>query len=148
MNETLKILIVDDDRNITQLITEAFRMDGFDQVEWASNGLEAINKYESHNPDIVFMDISMPIMDGYDAICKIKSLNPNAKIIVLTGNPSDPRARKILREGLSGSVIQKPVRLNLLRSILYSHAAGSSEGGSVPPPYQVPDQKPSFGSPI
>jgi len=148
MSNIFKILIVDDDKNISKIMTEAFKMEGFEAVEWASNGIEAIDKYSSQLPDIVFMDISMPVMDGYDASRRIKDIDPNAKIIILTGNPGDPRVRSILSEGLSKRIIQKPVRLNQLKSIVCFHAARRSESDQVPPAYQVPKKERPLGSSV
>ena len=133
MTKFVRILVVDDDATISQLIAEMLFLDGFKDVQWASNGVEAVNLYRTFMPDLVLMDISMPVMDGYEASCRIKSLDPDAKIVVLTGNPGDPRARRILAEGIAETVIPKPVRLQELRDIIRSKAAGAPAPDTTPP---------------
>jgi len=106
-----KILIVDDEQFITELISEALHMEGDFDVERAFNGQEAVEKYQTFMPDLVLMDIEMPVMDGYESSSKIKSINPEARILVLTGNPGDSRARRTISEGIALSLLEKPVRL-------------------------------------
>jgi len=57
------------------------------------------------------MDVEMPVMDGYESSSKIKSFDPNARILVLTGNATDCRARRTIEEGIALILLQKPVRL-------------------------------------
>ncbi len=106
-----KILVVDDEQFITDLISEALHLEGDFNVERANNGQEAVEKYRSFMPDLVLMDIEMPIMDGYESSSIIKSINPKAKILVLTGNPGDSRARRTISEGIAVTLLEKPVKL-------------------------------------
>ncbi|MFP4037576.1 MAG: response regulator transcription factor, partial [Desulfobacteraceae bacterium] len=100
MQESLRVLVVDDDPAVTDLLVEGLKIQGFNQVERASEGREAVEKYRMFLPQVVIMDLAMPVMDGYQASLRIKSLDPSARIIILTGNPDDPRAGRILSEGL------------------------------------------------
>ncbi|MBW1722035.1 MAG: response regulator [Deltaproteobacteria bacterium] len=113
-----KILVVDDERLLTTLMSESLRMEGNFSVEQASNGQEGLEKYKSFHPDLVLMDIEMPVMDGYESSREIKSFDPKAKILVLTGNPSDHRARKTISEGIALTLLEKPVRLKELNRII------------------------------
>lgn len=78
------ILIVDDSilmrRNLRLLLTEA----GHKVVAEASNGMEAYKEYAKHQPDLVTMDITMPVMSGLDALKKIIATYPDAKIIMIS----------------------------------------------------------------
>lgn len=66
----------------------------------------------------------MPVMDGYESSFKIKSMDPNARILVLTGNPGDIRAKKTINEGLALRLLRKPVKLmDLNRTISDNLAA-------------------------
>jgi len=53
----------------------------------------------------------MPVMDGYESSHMIKTFDPNARILMLTGNPGDFRARRTIEEGIALTLIQKPVKL-------------------------------------
>jgi CheY-like chemotaxis protein len=106
-----KVLIVDDERSLSELIMESLMIFGDYYVESANNGSEAFEKYKTFLPDIVVMDVEMPVMDGYESSHKIKSFDPNARILMLTGNPGDFRARRTIEEGIALTLIQKPVKL-------------------------------------
>ena len=106
-----KILIVDDEKTLSELILESLQLVGDYDVERAFNGQEAFDKYRAFLPDLVIMDIEMPIMDGYESSYKIKSFDPSAKILMLTGNPGDSRARRTIEEGIALTLLQKPVKL-------------------------------------
>lgn len=69
----VKILIVDDEKTNRMVLKAMLHKDGFDTV-MAENGQEAIEQFEQERPDMVLMDVMMPVMDGYDATIKIKKL--------------------------------------------------------------------------
>ncbi len=106
-----KVLIVDDEKSLSELIMESLNLVGGFVVERAFNGEEAVEKYKAFAPDIVVMDVEMPVMDGYESSSKIKSMDPDARILVLTGNPGDVRAKKTINEGLALRLLKKPVKL-------------------------------------
>jgi CheY-like chemotaxis protein len=106
-----KVLIVDDEETLSEVIMESLCRKGDYSVERAFNGQDALNKYKVFLPDIVVMDVEMPIMDGYESSLKIKSFDPEARILVLTGNPGDSRARRSIEEGIALTLLQKPIRL-------------------------------------
>jgi len=106
-----KVLVVDDETSISDLITKALTMMGDYYVERASNGQEAFEKYKSFLPDIVVMDLEMPVMDGYESSSRIKSFDPAARILVLTGNPGHSKASKIIKEGIALTLLKKPVKI-------------------------------------
>jgi two-component system chemotaxis response regulator CheY len=108
-----KILIVDDNDTIYGLFKDFFEAKGY-FAEIAHNGLEGVNKYRILKPDVVLMDLQMPVMNGYESSKGIKNYDPNAKIVMLTGYSQDPLAKKSLREGYVSTVIPKPCNLNNL----------------------------------
>ncbi len=106
-----RILIVDDEPSLTALLSEVLEIEGTYVVHSASDGLEGLQKYKEFSPDLVIMDMNMPIMNGYDSSRQIKSYDQDARILVLTGNTSDSRAQKTLKEGFALALLQKPMRL-------------------------------------
>ena len=119
-----KVLIVDDEKSLSELIMESLNLVGGFIVERAFDGKEGVEKYKAFAPDIVVMDVEMPVMDGYESSFKIKSMDPNARILVLTGNPGDIRAKKTINEGLALRLLRKPVKLmDLNRTISDNLAA-------------------------
>ncbi len=116
-----KVLIVDDEKVLSEVIMASLSMKGDYNVETAFNGQEALDKYKAFLPDIVVMDVEMPVMDGYESSSKIKSFDPEARILVLTGNPGDSRARRTIEEGIALTLLKKPIRLIDLNRTISEH---------------------------
>ena len=79
-----KILIIDDHDNVRLLFEEAFEAAGYQVLE-AADGRQGIDTYTAENPDIVLTDIEMPVLDGHAVIREIRKINPDAKVIAVTG---------------------------------------------------------------
>ncbi len=116
-----KILIVDDDNAISKSLLEILNMEGFDTVDSASNGLAGLEKYKEMRPDLVIMDIEMPIMNGYESSQKIKEIDPDANILVLTGTPDNIYAKKTIEEGYASILLKKPITWRNLRQTIESY---------------------------
>lgn len=78
------ILIVDDSPMIHNLLKKMLRENGYEVCGDAKNGEEALLLFEQGNPDLVFMDVTMPVMDGITAAKTLKKKHPDARIIMLT----------------------------------------------------------------
>jgi two-component system, chemotaxis family, chemotaxis protein CheY len=76
------ILIVDDAAFMRMMIKDILSKNGYTVVGEAENGLKAVEKYKELTPDLVIMDITMPEMDGIQAVKQIKGINGGAKIIM------------------------------------------------------------------
>jgi len=76
------VLIVDDAAFMRMMIKDILVKNGYNVVGEAENGLRAIQKYKELSPDLVIMDITMPDMDGIQAVRQIKKINADAKIIM------------------------------------------------------------------
>jgi len=76
------ILVVDDAAFMRMMIKDVLSKNGYEILGEAENGQKAIEKYEELNPDLVIMDITMPEVDGIQAVKEIKKIDGNAKIIM------------------------------------------------------------------
>src|SRR5687768_18504791 len=68
-------------------------------VAEAGNGLEAIRAYEQHRPDVTLLDLRMPVMEGVEAVRRIRELDPHALVIVLTTYDTDDEIASALKAG-------------------------------------------------
>ena len=75
-----KILLVDDDTQFLEATEYMLKYENYEVIT-AKNGEEAVKKYKETNPNIVLMDLKMPVLNGYDAFFKIKNDDKNAKIV-------------------------------------------------------------------
>jgi two-component system chemotaxis response regulator CheY len=117
-----KVLVVDDSlslgRQLSQIITSSGE---FEVIGQAKNGAEAIQMYQTARPDIVCMDINMPVMDGMTALRTIVALDKNAKIVMITSlGGVGEKFTEVLKLGAK-NVISKPFQpdnvLNILRGL-------------------------------
>jgi len=79
-----KILIVDDSITSRKILKNILIENGHEVIGEAINGEDAISKFKELNPDIVTMDITMPVMDGLEALKKIMEINNSAKVVMVT----------------------------------------------------------------
>lgn len=77
-----RILIVDDAAFMRMMIRDILTKNGYEVCGEANDGAQAIEKYKELRPDLVTMDITMPEMDGIQALKEIKAFDPNAKVIM------------------------------------------------------------------
>jgi DNA-binding NarL/FixJ family response regulator len=91
-------------------------------IAQASNGLEAVQQFRSHRPDIALMDLQMPEMNGLDAMIAIRSEFPDAKIIVLTTYSGDVQVLRALKAGARAYLLKNTLHKNLLDTIRAVHS--------------------------
>ncbi|MFX1372152.1 MAG: response regulator [Promethearchaeota archaeon] len=106
----IKIFIVDDDDSILKLYKQFFEYKGFNVIDYAKDGNEAVNKYLRFKtkPDLVIMDYQMPFKNGIEATKEILKIDGNIKIILISGDCS------IKNEALAaGAIIFKKKPFNL-----------------------------------
>ncbi len=116
-----RILITDDHAESRSLLKQLLKSIGF-EVQEASNGQEAIELWSSWQPHLIWMDMRMPVMDGYEATQRIKASTKGATtpIIALTANTFEEEQSKILAAGCDG-FLRKPFREADIFEILSNH---------------------------
>ena len=117
--QAAKILVVDDDNAIRQILIEALTLDHQYLVEEASNGIEASIKLGTYRPDLLILDIFMPEMDGLE-VCRIINSEPELsemKVIITTGYPEHPKLDEVVALGYT-NIFSKPFDLlNFIQAI-------------------------------
>ena len=114
-----KAMIVDDEAEVREGIAERLDWErlGFDVAAQAENGLDAIEKAECNEVDLLITDIKMPFMDGLSMIAEFRMLHPSAKIVILTGFDDAEYARQAIKLGVTEYVL-KPVNAEELTGVL------------------------------
>lgn len=119
----IRVLTVDDHPVLREGIAAVLGSeDDIVLVAEASNGLEAIEQFRIHRPDVTLMDLQMPVMSGTDAIAEIRNEFPDARIIVLTTYGGDAQAVRAFKAGASGYLLKSMVRKELVETIRSVHA--------------------------
>lgn len=105
-----KILIVDNTMYVRSTIKKALTKKGYTVIE-AQNGIDGIDEYRKHKPDLVIMDIELPLLDGIEATDAITKINKHAKILIVTGK-YDLRDNVIDAGAID--VIRKPIKMETI----------------------------------
>jgi YesN/AraC family two-component response regulator len=84
-------------------------------VDVAKNGKDGVDRYATFHPHAVLMDVEMPEMNGFDASRAIVGMDPEARILMLTGIPQGELALRALEQGLVRLVLPKPFRFQQLK---------------------------------
>ncbi len=130
-----KVLLVDDDFITQEIFQEVLGEAGL-LVDMANDGEEAVTRIADHSYDLILMDVELPLMDGVDAACKIRSLPGwgETPIIALSGNGYDEVKERCLKAGMNAFLV-KPVALETLYQELekwLEKPKGVSENASYP----------------
>jgi DNA-binding NarL/FixJ family response regulator len=115
-----RVLIVDDVEKVRRDLFTVLSLSGeLDIVGEAANGLEAIRLTESLQPDVILMDLEMPVMDGYEATRQIKSQFP-CKVIALTVHDYESAHTKAKQFGIDAFLVKGASVESILQNILRS----------------------------
>ena len=130
--ETLRILIADDhpivrDGLRTLIITES----GMELVGEAVNGAEAVVKAHALKPDVILMDLVMPVKDGIQAITEIKQSDSHVSILVLTSFSEEDKVFPAIRAGAMGYLLKDSSPEQLLQAIYDVHRGEASLHPSI-----------------
>ncbi|ADL53697.1 response regulator [Clostridium cellulovorans] len=101
-----KILIADDAMFMRISLKSVLERNGFEVIAEAENGKQAIEKYKLLKPDIVTLDITMPIMTGLEALKEIKNFDRNAKIIMISSMGQESIVRDAVVAGAFGFIVK------------------------------------------
>lgn len=112
-----KVLIVDDAVFMRMKLKDILEKDGYEIVGEAQNGLEAVEKYRQEMPDIVTLDITMPEMNGIEALKKIKEIDPAAKVIMCSAMGQQSMVMDAIQEGASDFIVKPFETERVLQSV-------------------------------
>jgi DNA-binding NarL/FixJ family response regulator len=122
-SKKIRILTVDDHPILRQGIAALIQDDSdMALVAEAANGLEAIQQFRTHRPDVTLMDLQMPEMNGLDAMIAIRGEFPDARIIVLTTYTGDVQAMRALQAGARAYLLKNSLHKELRDTIRAVHA--------------------------
>jgi DNA-binding NarL/FixJ family response regulator len=114
-----RVLIVDDVAEVRYDLGIALALSGgLEIIGEAANGLEAVRLTERLNPDVVLMDLEMPVMDGYEATRLIKTVCASCRIVALTVHGYDEARKKAHRSGVDAFLIKGAQIQEIVQTII------------------------------
>jgi len=119
VQDRIRVLIADDHRLFGQALEAILATDDrLEVVGHAGDGSEAVQLALSVKPEVILMDISMPIMDGFQATKQIRKQRPHARILMLTGSNSRVDVDRAREAGAAGYVTKNRIAAELIDAIL------------------------------
>lgn len=112
-----KILIVDDSRTSRKILKGILENEGYEVIGEATNGQEGYEKYAELKPDLVTMDITMPVLDGIESLKKIKEEFSEAKVVMVTAAGQKTKMVEAVQNG-ANEFVSKPFDPEQLKMII------------------------------
>jgi two-component system, chemotaxis family, chemotaxis protein CheY len=114
----MKILVTDDSKMARKMVIKTLteNIEGDLEIFEAQNGQEALDLYKELSPKIVFLDLTMPIMDGFTALEKIKEFDENAKVVVISADIQKLSMDRVLQLG-AFNFVKKPIDSSKMKQI-------------------------------
>ena len=118
---TLRILLADDHDAFLEGVRRLLEREGFEVVGAVSNGREALRLARELQPDVAVLDLSMPVLDGFETARAIAGACPETKLVALTGHSDPPYVSRALRVGFAGYVLKPRAAEELVHAIRVVH---------------------------
>lgn len=115
------LVLVAEDNSSNYKLVEVILRNTYELLH-AENGQEAVELYRSRRPDVVLMDINMPVMDGYGALERIRAFDPEARVVALTAYAFESDRQRMQAAGFD-KCLSKPLRIDELRQTVAELAA-------------------------
>jgi len=112
-----RILIVDDAAFMRMMIKNIITKNGYEVVGEAENGQVAVELYKQHKPDLVTMDITMPEMNGIEGVKAIRSIDPNANIIMCSAMGQQAMVMEAIQAGAKDFIVKPFQQDRILQAI-------------------------------
>lgn len=112
-----RVLVVDDAAFMRMTIKKMIEPDGYTIVGEAGNGVEAVQKYMELQPDVVLLDITMPEMNGVDALKRIKEFDPKAKVIICSAMGQQAMVAQAVQSGAKDFLVKPFERDRLIAAL-------------------------------
>ncbi len=101
-----RVMVVDDAVFMRMTIRKMIETEGYEVVGEAGNGVEAVQKYMEVQPDVVMLDITMPEMNGIDALKRIKEFDPKAKVIMCSAMGQQVMVAQAIQSGAKDFIVK------------------------------------------
>ena len=115
--QMINCIIIDDSQDIVNVFSDLLKISDIEVIATGTDGKEAVELYEKYSPDVIFVDLIMPKYDGFYAIQNIRKIDPDAKIIVVTGDLNTDEGDLLDLHKVT-AVIFKPFDMHAVKQVI------------------------------
>lgn len=141
---THTVLVVDDTKFMRKMLTDMLKQFGYKVVGEADNGRQAVQKFNELRPEIVMMDITMPEMDGIEAMREIRRIEPSAVVLICSAMSQQDLISDALKAGANGYVM-KPFKPDKVHEVIRKNVTPHIQ--ALKPPVKQPTEPPAAVEP-
>jgi two-component system chemotaxis response regulator CheY len=117
---TVRILIVDDSQTARIVLQRKFPQDLEFEVRTAEDGQAGVEVFEAYRPHLTFLDLTMPRLDGFGALVKIREIDPEARVIVVSADIQPEAQQRVLSAG-ARAFLKKPSSVEEIRAAIRAY---------------------------
>src|SRR4051812_28924354 len=142
-----RVLLVDDHALLRTGVANIINQEhDLHVVAEAANGAEAVEAFREHRPDVTLLDLRMPVMEGAEAVRRIREIDPHARVIVLTTYDADEDIARALQAGAKAYIL-KDIAADALVACVRTVLAGEKKFGAPPGPQPGGTRPPGAAAP-
>ena len=112
-----RILIADDTTFMREMLKSALDKDAYEIVGEATTGQQAVEQYKEKKPDLLILDINMPVMNGIDALSEVIAFDPKANVIMCSDQKQEPMIVLALKKGAKDFVVKPFMASDVVRAL-------------------------------
>ena len=105
----MRVLLVDDSKFVAKSLKSILTQMDFEVIGMAHDGLEGLQQFQALEPDVTLLDVTMPNMDGVECLARIRELDANARVVMLSAIQDPETIERCMAQGAC-SFLQKPIR--------------------------------------
>lgn len=117
VNMRKRILIADDTTFMREMLKSALDKEKYEIVGEATTGQQAVDQYKEKKPDLLILDINMPVMNGIDALTGVMEFDPNANVIMCSDQKQEPMIVLALKKGAKDFVVKPFMASDVMRAL-------------------------------
>lgn len=127
-----KVLVIDDERNMRTVLDLLLRKEGCD-VLLADDGWKGLDCYRRERPDVILLDVNLPVLDGIEVLKRIRATDLEQPVIVLTGDTNPDTERQVRALGVNEFIVKGQSLQGLIDALKHLLAGNHSDGGLPSP---------------
>lgn len=117
LDQAYRVLVVDDSATMRKIVGQQLKSEAYEIVGEAANGADALELYKEKVPDVVTLDINMPVMSGIEALQKILEWDKEANVIMLTSEGQKETVIEAVSMGAKGYIVKPPNKMKVCAAV-------------------------------